>query len=240
MHPNRPRHRRRPAPDPRRSGRAWLTSAPGAGLGLQLDRYRYRIGIRTYGPAGAPLSLACGGARRERGAASRPSCRKSSQAGVGVDLDPVNLEDQAARAWLEACAPPEASALSRLAVRPSASARRHPARIIAGDVGIDVLPGVLGSIPAELRITSVADAYMAVFLPQEQACPAGRHTRGETGRTRPVTWLSLRIRAGPAGASCGPRYSVQGLALPPSLVRDYQHSGWSLRRAGSPYLPWNC
>jgi hypothetical protein len=31
----------------------------GAGLGLQLDRYRYLVGTATYGPAAAGLSLAC-------------------------------------------------------------------------------------------------------------------------------------------------------------------------------------
>src|SRR5580704_245579 len=187
----------------------------GAGLGLQLDHYRYRIGTGTYGPAGAPLSLAC----EVRGGNVPPPAELPEIASrVGVDLDPVNLEDQAARAWLEACAPPEASALSRLAAA-IGIARRHPARIIAGDV-IDVLPGVLGSIPPELRIT-VADAYMAVFLPAERrARLAG--ILAEAGRTRPVTWLSLDplVPLGPSG-----RDSVQGLALPPSLVRDYQHSG---------------
>ncbi len=89
----------------------------GAGLGLQLDRCRYRIGTGTYGPAGAPLSLAC----EVRGGNAPPPAELPGIAErVGVDLDPVNLEDQAARAWLGACAPPEASALSG-SPRPRAS-----------------------------------------------------------------------------------------------------------------------
>jgi hypothetical protein len=186
----------------------------GAGLGLQLDRYRYRIGTGTYGPAGAPLSLAC----EVRGGNVPPAELPRIAERVGVDLDPVNLEDRAARAWLEACAPPEASALSRLAAAVDI-ARRHPARIIAGDV-IDTLPGVLGSIPPELRIT-VVDAYMAVFLPQQRRAQLAA-ILAETGRSRLVTWLSLDplVPLGPSG-----RNSVQGLALPSSLVRDYQQSG---------------
>ena len=135
-----------------------------------------------------------------------------------MDLDPVDLADPAARAWLVACAPPEASALSRLAAAVDI-ARRHPAAIIAGDV-VDVLPRVLAGIPPQQRII-VTDAYTAVFLPgQRRAELAG--ILAQTGRRRPVTWLSLDplVPLGPAG-----RDSVQGLPLPPALVSGYQHGG---------------
>ena len=189
----------------------------GAGLGLQLDRYRYRIGAGTYGPVGASLSLACEVRGGNVPSAELPRIAER----VGVDLDPVDLEDQAARAWLEACAPPEASALSRLAAAVDI-ARRHPARIIAGDV-IDALPGVLGSIPPELRIT-VVDAYMAVFLPQQRQAQLAA-ILAETGRSRPVTWLSLDplVPLGPSG-----RNSVQGLA--------FLHH-WSAITSGAESLP---
>jgi hypothetical protein len=187
----------------------------GAGLGLQLDRYRYRIGTGTYGPAEAGLTLAC----EIRGpVAPPPAVLPPIITRIGVDLDPVDLADPADRGWLRACAPPEASALSRLAAAVDI-ARRHPATITAGDV-VDVLPGVLASIPPQQRIT-VVDAYTAVFLPgQRRAELAG--LLAEVGRRRPVTWLSLDplVPLGPAG-----RDSVQGLPLPPSLIRDYQHGG---------------
>ena len=187
----------------------------GAGLGLQLDRYRYRVGADTYGPAAAGLSLACD----VRGPIIPPSAELPRIASrVGVDLDPVGLEDPAARAWLQACTPPEASALSRLAAAVNI-ARRHPEPVITGDV-IDALPGVLGSIPRQQRII-VVDAYMAVFLPEDRrARLAG--ILAQAGRGRPVTWLSLDplVPLGPLG-----RDSVQGLPLPPGLIRDYQHGG---------------
>jgi hypothetical protein len=187
----------------------------GAGLGLQLDRYRYRIGTSTYGPEAAGLSLACD----VRGPNIPPSAELPHLAArVGVDLDPVGLEDPAARAWLEACTPPEASALSRLAAAVNI-ARRHPERVIAGDV-IDVLPGVLAGIPRQQRLV-VVDAYMAVFLPEDRrARLAG--ILAQVGRGRPVTWLSLDplVPLGPSG-----RDSVQGLPLAPALIRDYQDGG---------------
>jgi hypothetical protein len=187
----------------------------GAGLGLQLDRYRYRIGTGTYGPAGASLTLAC----QVRGpAAPPPAILPPVATRIGIDLDPVDLADPAARAWLAACAPPEASALSRLAAA-AAIARRHPAKIIAGDV-VDVLPRVLAAIPPQQHII-VTDAYTAVFLPgPRRAELAG--ILAQAGRRRPVTWLSLDplVPLGPAG-----RDSVQDLPLPPSLARGPRHGG---------------
>ena len=187
----------------------------GAGLGLQLDRYRYRVGTGTYGPAAAGLSLACA----VHGPVSPPPARLPRiVTRVGVDLDPVDLDDPAARAWLQACAPPEASALSRLAAAMNI-ARRHREPVIAGDV-IDVLPGVLATIPRQ-RPVIVADAYMAVFLPEDRRARLAS-ILAQAGRDRPVTWLSLDplVPLGPSG-----RDSVQGLPLPPALIRDYQHGG---------------
>ena len=187
----------------------------GAGLGLHLDHYRYRIGGSTYGPAAARLSLTCD----VRGGNMPPPAELPHIAGrIGIELNPVNLENQEARAWLEACVPPEASALSRLATAIDV-ARQHPVRIVTGDA-IDELPGVLGSVPGGQRII-VVDAYMAVFLPEQRRAELA-DILTQAGQARPVTWLSLDplVPLGPSGSD-----SVQGLSLPSSLVRDYQQSG---------------
>ena len=187
----------------------------GAGLGLQVDRYQYRVGTATYGPDEAGLTLAC----EVRGPVLPPAADLPPiSVRIGVDLDPVDLADPAARAWLSACAPPEASALSRLAAAVDI-ARLHPAEIVAGDA-VDVLPRVLASIPPQQHII-VADAYAAVFLPpQRRAELAG--VLAAAAQVCPVTWVSLDplVPLGPAG-----RDSVQGLALPPGLIRDYQRGG---------------
>ncbi len=187
----------------------------GAGLGLQLDRYRYQVGGQAAGPAGAALRLDCA----VRGPHQPPLAELPPIAARGgLDLHPVDVRDPAARRWLQACAPPEASALTRLAAA-IAVTRQHPVPLIAGDV-VDTLPRVLDRFPPGLRLV-VVDAYLAVFL------PAGRRARlaallADAGRARPVTWLSLDplVPLGPAG-----RRSVQGLPLPGWLVRDYQRTG---------------
>jgi hypothetical protein len=195
----------------------------GAGLGLHLDRYRYRVGTGAFGPADASVRLDC----EARGDRQPPADGLPAMAErVGIDVHPVNLGDPDARAWLEACAPPEESALYRLAAAVDV-ARRHPAAIVAGDA-VDALPGVLAGLrpdvlaglPRPGRII-VVDAYLAVFLePERRARLAG--ILAEAGRERPVTWLSLDplVPLGPAG-----RDSVQGFPVPAALVDDYRRRG---------------
>ena len=187
----------------------------GAGLGLQLDRYRYHVAGRPYGPPDARLGLDC----EARGTRQPPPVHLPPIAErIGIDLHPVDVADPAARAWLEACAPPEASALSRLAAAMEL-ASAHPARIIAGDV-VDALPGVFAGLP-QRRGAVVADAYTAVFLPPERRARL-TGILAEAGRARPVTWLSLDplVPLGPDG-----RDSVQGIALPAGIIEDYRRRG---------------
>jgi hypothetical protein len=187
----------------------------GAGLGLQLDRYRYDIdGIGT-GPAGAGLALTC----ELRGTRQPPPPELPPVASrTGIELAPVDLNDSSARAWLQACAPPEASALTRLAAAIEVT-RQNPVTIVAGDA-VEALPRVLDSLPHGLPAI-VTDAYLAVFL-----APAQRARLvailSSASRTRPVTWLSLDplVPLGPSG-----RDSVQGLEVPDSLIADYQQHG---------------
>jgi hypothetical protein len=187
----------------------------GAGLGLQLDRYRYEIGGTETGPAHASLTLTC--EPRGQRQPPRPELPPITWR-AGIELSPVDLDDPVARAWLLACAPPESSALTRLAAAVQVT-RQSPAAIIEGDV-IEALPAVLDRIPPDMPVV-VTDAYLAVFL-----TPAQRarliEVLSNASRSRPVTWLSLDplIPLGPSG-----RDSVQGLTLPDSLIADYQRNG---------------
>jgi hypothetical protein len=187
----------------------------GAGLGLHLDRYRYLVAGRPTGPRSAAMTLGCD----VRGSRSppRPVLPPIAER-VGIDRNPLDPRDPQARSWLEACAPPEASALARLAAAIEV-ARRYPARLVAGDA-VAALPAVLDSFPPGRRVI-VTDAYLAVFLPAPQRAELAA-IMAEAGRTRPVTWLSLDplVPLGPSG-----RDSVQGIALPAALVRDYQRHG---------------
>ncbi len=187
----------------------------GAGFGLQLDRFRYLVGGRASGPRAAALCLSC----QARGPREPPRISLPPIAErAGIDVAPVDLRDPAARSWLLACAPPEPSALDRLAAAAEVT-RRHPAQVLAGDV-VGLLPGLLGRLAPGRRVL-VTDAYLAVFLPPERRAELAG-IMAEAGRGRPVTWLSLDplVPLGPAG-----RESVQGLRLPAPLVASYQRDG---------------
>src|SRR5215469_7111695 len=194
---------------------ALIDLGTGAGLGLQLDQYRYEIDGQGTGPPSAGLTLTC----ETRGDHKPPRPELPPIATrAGIELNPVDLADPAARAWLEACTPPEASALTRLDLAIDVC-RQSPARIVAGDA-VDALPGVLASVPSDLPIV-VTDAYLAVFLPAARRAQLFT-TLSEASQTRSVTWLSLNplVPLGPSG-----RDSVQGLAVPESLIADYQEQG---------------
>jgi hypothetical protein len=200
---------------PRSGPVALVDLGTSAGLGLHVDRYRYAIGGNEYGPPAARLSLSCD----PRGKIDPPPADLPPIASrVGIELNPIDLQDAEGRAWLEACAPPEASALTRLAAAMEV-ARRHHAPIVAGDA-VDALPRVLAGLPAGLPAV-VVDAYLAVFLPAARRALLA-DAMATAARSRTVTWLSLDplVPLGPGG-----RDSVQGLALPESLVRDYQRLG---------------
>jgi len=187
----------------------------GAGFGLQLDRYRYVVGGRSSGRRDADLTLRCEvrGSGEPARAVLPPIAERA-----GIEIAPVDLQDHAARSWLLACAPPEASALARLAAAIEVS-RQHSADIVAGEV-TQMLPDVLDRF-APGRAVMVTDAYLAVFLPPQRRAELTR-IMARAARARPVTWLSLDplVPLGPSG-----RDSVQGLELPPWLVTDYQQHG---------------
>jgi hypothetical protein len=192
----------------------------GAGLGLQLDRYRYVIDGTGTGPTAAGVVLTCELLGAKQLGAKQPPRPTLPPIAVraGIELDPVDLDNPAACAWLRACSPPEASALTRLDSAIGVM-RRNPATIVAGDV-VEQLPGVLDSLPADLPVI-VTDAYLAVFLAPAQRAKLVA-ILSSASRTRTVTWLSLDplVPLGPAG-----RDSVQGLAVPESLVSDYREHG---------------
>lgn len=187
----------------------------GAGLALALDRYHYQLGQAVLGPPESPLTLSC----TLRGNRQPPLSRLPPIAErIGIDLDPLNVDHEGARDWLEACAPPEEAALQRLASALEV-VRADPPTILAGDA-VEVLPEVLDRLPVG-RSVVVVDSYTAVFLSEDRRLRLAE-VLGQAGRSRSLLWLSLDplVPLGPSG-----RHSVQGLAVPDDLVADYQREG---------------
>jgi hypothetical protein len=186
----------------------------GAGLGLWLDAYQYRIGGKLSGEPAAGLTLDC----QVRGQLKPPPVMLPPIAErVGIDIDPIDLGDPAAREWLVACTPPEASALARLAG--AIGVVGNGSRVVAGDA-VELLPEVLARLPVG-RPAVIVDTYMAVFLPDHRR-ELLLAVLARASRARPLTWLSLDPLV-PLGR-LGQR-SVQGIAVPATLVDDYQRHG---------------
>ena len=192
----------------------------GAGLGLHLDRYHYTYqapdGSRScVGDPAAQVRLECA---VRSGAPPVPARIPVIADRVGVDVEPLDLTDPDVLAWLAACVPPEAGAVTRFAAA-SALARATPTRTVRGNL-LDVLPEVIASLPADALVCLV-DTYVHVFLPPAEL---QRFDSLLTGLGRDLEWVSIDPLV-PLGPDA--RATVQGLEVPDAWVRENREGGVS-------------
>jgi hypothetical protein len=111
-----------------------------AGLNLCLDRFAYDYGAGVIGDSA--LTLTC----ENRGRFTIPSRVPAFATRTGLDLAPVDVDDEASVAWLEALVWPEHSErLERL--RSGIAIRREtPVTMVAGDA-LETLPDVVADLP---------------------------------------------------------------------------------------------
>jgi len=174
----------------------------GAGLGLHVDRYRFVFGDRALGDPDAAVTIS----PELRGRpAPLPARMPTIAARLGVDVEPLDLDDQRVHQWLAACIPPETGAVDRFAAA-SGIARGHPAPVARGDAVEDLLDLCAG-MPEDALLVLV-DTYVHVFLTATQRATF-RHRLRELGRE--VTWISVDplTPLGPEGCE-----SVQYLEVP--------------------------
>ncbi len=189
----------------------------GAGLSLHLDRYRYTYrapsGERVVGDPAAGVQLSC--AVRTGEPPLSPSVPVLADR-VGIDVEPLDLADPATLAWLAACIPPEAGAVTRFAAA-SALARAEPARTVRGSL-LDALPAVVAELPPDALVCLV-DTYVHVFLPPAELA---RFDELLLGLGRDVDWVSVDplVPLGPEA-----RRTVQRLDVPESWVAENRAGG---------------
>ncbi|GLZ47489.1 hypothetical protein Acsp06_36740 [Actinomycetospora sp. NBRC 106375] len=178
----------------------------GAGLGLHLDRYRYDFAGRTLGDGDAALTIA----PELRGRpAPLPARMPEIAARVGVDVEPLDLDDHRVLAWLAACIPPETTAVDRFAAA-STVAREHPATTARADV-VDGLLDLCAGMPRDARLVLV-DTYVHVFLSGDERA---RFRRQLAALGRDVEWISVDplVPLGGEGTE-----STQYLPVPPRAL----------------------
>jgi hypothetical protein len=189
----------------------------GAGLGLHLDRYHYTYstseGEQAIGDPAATVRLSC---VVRSGEPPLPSAVPPLAHRVGIDVEPLDLADPATLAWLTACVPPEAGAVTRFAAA-SALARAAPASSVRGGL-LDVLPAVVAAMPADVLVCLV-DTYVHVFLPPADLA---RFDDLLVALGRDVDWVSVDplVPLGPQA-----RRTVQGLPVPQVWVDENRDGG---------------
>lgn len=150
-----------------------------AGTLLHVDRYRYRIGGRSFGPVDAAVTIDS----RWRGDGPVPELGviPPIASRTGVDLHPVDVTDPDERAWLRALVWPENSADAGLLDSALAGLAADPPRLISGD-GIDVCPDLGRRLPpGEPRVVFHAATRMHVPADRRAAFDQAIDSIGEHG-----------------------------------------------------------
>ena len=135
-----------------------------------------------------------------------------------MDSEPLDLTDPATAAWLAACVPPEASAVTRFAAA-AAVAAAHPVRMVRGDV-VDVLRHVVAELPRD-ELLCLVDTYVHVFLPPPELARFVALV-DEIGRERDLDWISIDplVPLGPHATG-----TVQDLPVPQAWITDNREGG---------------
>lgn len=157
-----------------------------AGLNLRFDRYGYTVGTERFGDPASPVQLVA----ERYGTEPVPDLdRLPGLASVaGVDLNPIDVLDPDARAWLQALVWPENHDQRVLLAAALDVVAADPPRIVRGDA-IDVLPDLAHSLPpGEPRVVFHSATRMHVPEDRLTAFDAAIMSLGESG---PLWWLSL-------------------------------------------------
>ena len=106
---------------------------------------------------------------------------------IGVDIEPLDLDEPQVRAWLTACVPQEIGAVTRFE-RATRVARSQPAQLVRGDA-LSVLPEILAEIPDDVLVC-LTDSYVHVFFEQAEL-RRFREFVDAVGAQRDIDWISL-------------------------------------------------
>jgi hypothetical protein len=170
-----------------------------AGLNLLFDRYAYDYeGLGSAGAAGSSVTVPT-----SFHGAHRPRLPAVPQVGerLGIDLAPIDVRDEAATRWLQACLfADQLDRLQRLRTA-LALARQSPPTVWQGDL-LERLPDAAARVPADQHLC-VFSTWVVHYLNASQR-RALVDLLSQLGAARDLSWIA----AEPAGV-------VPGLAEPP-------------------------
>lgn len=163
-----------------------------AGLLLGVDKYAYRYqteqsGQVVAGPTKTPVGLHC--ALELAPGASLPVLPKklALAARVGLDQSPVDLADEDAVAWLEACVWADQPERQRLLTTAVELLRKDPPPVVAGDA-VDDLAAAADRIPFDVPLVVLTSNVLAYLSEERRASFIDALAR--LSADRPTWWIS--------------------------------------------------
>lgn len=162
---------------------ATVELGPSAGLNLCWDRYSYDYGdAGRYGSGDPRLDAEIRGS-----APPLPEEFPPVASRVGIDLDPLDVTDEADVRWLRALVWPEHDDRHRLLRSAAATAAENPPDLRQGDA-VSLLPDVLGAIPDDAPVC-VFDTQMRYQL-DDESNERLRDAVESAAEDRELHWLS--------------------------------------------------
>ena len=154
-----------------------------AGLCLLLDRFCYEYGSTRLGVVSSPVHIRCAAA----GPVPLPSAIPAIVWRQGLDLRPVDVNDEEANRWLLACVwadHPERRQTLRAVLE---LARTQPPPVRAGDL-VDDLAVLLADAPADAQLVVFHSAVLSYVSPDRRRAFAD--VLAAASAVRDVVWIS--------------------------------------------------
>jgi hypothetical protein len=154
-----------------------------AGLCLLLDHFSYEFGSARLGRASASVHLQC----RVTGRAPVPAALPKIAWRRGLDLHPVDVHDNDAIRWLQACVWADHRERRHRLEAALGVARTLPRPVKPGDL-VDDLPAVLAEAPADPQLVVFHSAALTYVTRERRQAFAD--ALAEASKRRPIVWLS--------------------------------------------------
>lgn len=162
---------------------ALLEVGASAGLCLLLDQFHYEFGSTSVGVASSPVRLRCTVA----GPVPLPTKIPLIVWRQGLDLNPMNVHDDAAIKWLLACVWPDHHERRRRLEGAIDLARTNPPAVSAGDL-VNDLPAVLAEVPDDAQLVVFHSAVLNYVSPGRRQAFAD--VLADASQRRDIVWLS--------------------------------------------------
>lgn len=162
---------------------ALLEVGAAAGLCLLPDRYGYDYGRARLGPERPDADAAPVFPCRANDATPLPDALPRVVWRAGLDLNPLDVRDPDAAAWLQTLVWPEQEARAERLRAAMDVARRDPPRVVLGDL-LNDLPALAATAPADATLVVFHTAVLAYVAPPD------RKRFVETVRGLRAVWIS--------------------------------------------------